>query len=118
MSKQITTDEHKISEPKHTEHQDRVPETGMMPTTFDPAYVENAVKPFFLSNEYLGERPLLPLIDLTLSKEAAISPHLFGMLYDSWKPNFEEEGTSVFLKGYENRGPNNEIKMRRRLLMI
>lgn len=109
MSKLTTTDENKMIEPKHTEHQDRFPETGMMPTTFDPAYVENAVKPFFLSNKYIGERPLLPLIDLTLSKEAAMLPHLFGLLYDSWKPNFEE-GTTVFLKGYENRGPNNERK--------
>jgi cytochrome P450 len=53
---------------------------------------------------------VLPMIDLALSKEAAIPAHIFGMLYDSWKPNVEEEGTSVFLQGYGNRGPNNERK--------
>ena len=47
------------------------PETGMMPPTFDPAYVQGAVKPFFLSGIYLGEQPKLPMIDLTFSKEAA-----------------------------------------------
>jgi hypothetical protein len=27
-----------------------------------------------------------------------------------WEPNGEEEGVSVFIQGYENRGPNNERK--------
>jgi hypothetical protein len=32
------------------------------------------------------------------------------MLYDDWKPNPDEEGTSIFLTGYDHRGPHNERK--------
>jgi len=99
-----------IDPPKNAEQQDKSPDTRKMPPTFDPAYVQGTVKPFFLSAIYQGERPLLPMIDLTLSKEAAMPAHIFGMLYDNWKPNMEEEGLSVFLQGYQKRGPNNERK--------
>jgi len=64
-------------------------------TTFDPAYVEGAVKPFFLSTKYEGEPPLLPMIDFALNKEGAVQPHIFGMLYDNWTPNMDEEGVPV-----------------------
>src|ERR1700730_5194249 len=99
-----------IDPSKTTERQDRPPDTRMMPPTFDPAYVQGAVKPFFLSAAYQGERPLLPTIDLTFSKEIALPAHLFGMFYDHWKPNVEEEGSAVFVRGYQKRGPNNERK--------
>jgi len=99
-----------IDPPKTAEQQDKPPDTRMMPPTFDPAYVQGAVEPFFLSGIYQGEPPLLPMIDLTFSKEAGMPAHIFGMLYDNWKPNMEEEGVTVFLQGYENRGPNNERK--------
>ena len=99
-----------IDSSKPTEQQDRPPDTRMMPPTFDPAYVQGAVKPFFLSALYQGERPLLPTIDLTFSKEMALPAHLFGMFYDNWKPNMEEEGSAVFFQGYQKRGPNNERK--------
>ena len=89
---------------------DRPPDAMMMPLTFDPAYVEGAVKPFFLSAKYEGEPPVLPMIDLALGKDAAVSAHLFGMFYESWKPNMEEEGVAVFIQGYEKRGPHNERK--------
>ena len=95
---------------KKAERQDRPPDTNLVPDSFKDDYVQGALKPFLLSGIYAGERPVLPMIDLTLSKEAAIPAHIFGMLYDSWKPNVEEEGTSVFLQGYGNRGPNNERK--------
>ena len=95
---------------KNAERQDRPPDTNLVPDSFKDDYVQGALKPFLLSGIYQGERPVLPMIDLTLSKEAAIPAHIFGMLYDSWKPNVEEEGTSVFLQGYGNRGPNNERK--------
>ena len=72
--------------------------------------VEGAVKPFFLSAKYEGEPQLFPMIDLALGKEAAVQPHIFGMLYDNWTPNMDEEGATVFLRGYEKRGPNNERK--------
>ncbi|MEL7227379.1 MAG: hypothetical protein AAGL17_21750, partial [Cyanobacteria bacterium J06576_12] len=35
---------------------------------------------------------------------------LWGMLYDSWEPNLEEDGLSVFIQGYENRGDDNRRK--------
>ena len=96
--------------PKQAELVGRPPDTRALPPTFDPAYVEGAVKPFFLSAKYEGEAQLLPMIDLALGKEAAVSPHIFGMLYDNWTPNLDEEGATVFLRGYEKRGPNNERK--------
>jgi cytochrome P450 len=95
--------------PKKAELVGRPPDTNMLPA-FDPAYVEGAVKPFFLSTKYEGEPPLLPMIDLAFSKEAAVQPHIFGMLYDNWTPSMDEEGVTVFLRGYEKRGPNNERK--------
>jgi hypothetical protein len=94
---------------KKAERQDRPPDTNLVPDSFEDEYVQGALKPFLLSGIYAGERPVLPMIDLTLSKEAAIPAHIFGMLYEGWKPNVEE-GTSVFLQGYGNRGPNNERK--------
>jgi cytochrome P450 len=82
----------------------------LMPPSFDEDYVEGALKPFFLAAEYVGERPSLPMIDLTLSKENAAPAHIWGMLYDGWVPNTEEDGRSVFIQGYEHRGPSNERK--------
>jgi cytochrome P450 len=83
---------------------------GVMPSNFEPEYVAGAVAPYILGGRYLGERPALPMIDLAYSKEKAIDPHMWGLLYDGWAPNPEEEGTSVFIRGYENRGPDNERK--------
>jgi hypothetical protein len=82
---------------------------GLLPPGFDPEYIERAVKPYLSGGEYLGERPALPLIDLALSKENAAPPHFWGMLYDGWAPN-PDEGTTVFIQGYEQRGPYNERK--------
>jgi len=45
-----------------------------IPSHFDRTYVENAVVPFFLTSVYEGERPALPMIDVTLTKENAL-PH-------------------------------------------
>ncbi|MDN4051534.1 hypothetical protein QPK32_00350 [Massilia sp. YIM B02763] len=83
---------------------------NFLPPYFDPDYVEHAVKPFMAGSIITGEKPLLPLIDTELTKEKAIPPHIFGMLYEDWTPNMDEEGLSVFLQGYENRGPDNERK--------
>ena len=93
-----------------TEPQDNPLDTKLLPSTFDPAYVEGAVRPFLISGAYIGEHPLLPMIGLTFSKQNAMSAHLFGLLFDQWKPNPEEEGTTVFLTGYDHRGPDNERK--------
>jgi hypothetical protein len=83
---------------------------GVMPPTFDAQYVAGAVEPFLLSTELIGETPHLPMIDLALSKEKAVPSQLWGMLYEGWLPNPEEEGLTVFMQGYEHRGPNNERK--------
>jgi cytochrome P450 len=83
---------------------------GLLPPTFGQDYIEGAVRPYLLSGRYVGERPTLPMIDLNLSKENATGAHLFGMFYEDWAPNPEEEGLSVFIQGYEQRGPDNERK--------
>ena len=85
-------------------------ETRKMPPTFDPAYVQGAIGPFLESASYVGELPLLPLIDLKLSKEVAIPAHILGMLYENWQANTEKEGLSVFLQAYDKRGSDNERK--------
>lgn len=38
------------------------------------------------------------MIDLALSKKAAMPAHLVGMLYDKWELNMEEEGLAVFIQ--------------------
>ena len=58
-----------------------------IPSHFDREYVENAVVPFFLGSIFAGERPILPMIDLPLTKQDAIPWDFWGMLYEDWKPN-------------------------------
>src|SRR5215210_2459360 len=77
---------------------------------FDPAYAEGAVEPFGRTMTFTGQRLSLPMIELAFGKEGAIPPHLWGMLYDGWAPNMQEEGLSVFIQGYEGRGPHNARK--------
>jgi hypothetical protein len=77
-----------------------------IPSHFDRDYVENVVIPFYLLGVFAGERPILPMIDLPLSKQNAIPADLLGMLYEDWKPT-PSEGVTVFLEGLENRGDNN-----------
>ncbi len=76
---------------------------------FDAEYVENAVLPSFLVSVYDGERPVLPMIDVTLTKENALPYDLWGLLSKSWKPA-PEDGVTVFLQGLEKRGPDNRRK--------
>jgi hypothetical protein len=84
-----------------------------IPAHFDQTYVENAIVPFFLTSVYEGERPALPMIDVTLSKENALPHDLWGLIYQDWKPT-PDEGVTVFLQGLENRGDNN---LRKRIYM-
>src|ERR1700733_13507033 len=42
-----------------------------IPSHFDREYVDNAVVPFFLGSIFAGERPILPMIDLPLTKQDA-----------------------------------------------
>ncbi|HLJ88177.1 MAG TPA: hypothetical protein VKZ53_15255 [Candidatus Angelobacter sp.] len=99
-----------IEPPNIAEQQQRAPDTRMMPPSFDPDYVHGVIREFLKTAIYQGETPLLPMIDFALSKEAAIPPHIFGMLYDSWKPDTDKEGLSVFLQAYGDRGEHNERK--------
>ena len=84
-----------------------------IPAHFDRTYVENAVVPFFLTSIYEGERPALPMIDVTLTKENALPHDLWGLIYQGWKPT-PEEGVTVFLQGLEKRGDDN---LRKRIYM-
>ncbi len=77
--------------------------------SFDAAYVDQVIIPHFLVSLYEGERPALPMIDVTLTKENALPYDLWGMLSETWGPN-PEEGVTVFLQGLENRGPDNRRK--------
>ena len=83
---------------------------GLMPPSFPPDYVAGSVAPFFMATSYVGETPALPMIDLMLTKQGACPVQWWGMLYEGWVPNPEEEGTTVFLTGYEHRGPDNARK--------
>jgi hypothetical protein len=84
-----------------------------IPQNFSRDYVEHAVIPFFLTSLYEGERPNLPMIDVTFSKENALPIDLWGLIFESWKPT-PEEGVTVFLQGLEKRGDNN---LRKRIYM-
>src|SRR5271169_6159582 len=84
-----------------------------IPSNFDRTYVENALVPFFLTSIYEGERPALPMIDVTLTKENALPFDLWGLIYEAWKPT-PAEGVTVFLQGLEKRGDNN---LRKRIYM-
>jgi hypothetical protein len=77
-----------------------------IPATFDPEYVEKVVVPFFLTSVYEGERPMLPMIEVTFSKENALPFDLWGLITRDWRPT-PEEGVTVFLQGLEKRGDNN-----------
>ncbi len=77
-----------------------------IPANFDQDYVEKAVIPFFLTSFYEGERPLLPMIDVNLTKENALPFDLWGLIYRDWRPT-PQDGVTVFLQGLDNRGDNN-----------
>ena len=82
-----------------------------LPQSFELSYIKNAILPALVTSVFEGERLSLPMIDETqFSKEKALPFFLWGMLYDDWKPNFEEDGLSVFVQGYENRGDDNRRK--------
>ncbi len=80
----------------------------LMPPEFDHEYVEKVVVPFMNMPMFLGESPQLPMIGVEMSKEGAASKNMYGVFYEDWKFDPENQGVSVFIQGYENRGPNNE----------
>jgi cytochrome P450 len=76
---------------------------------FEPAYIENVIIPHFLVSTYDGERPMLPMIGVDLTKENALPNDLWGLLSETWQPA-PEHGVTVFLQGLEKRGPDNRRK--------
>ena len=76
---------------------------------FDADYVDNAIVPFVQNSVFEGQRPVLPMIDLALTKENALPSDLWGLLSESWGPA-PEKGVTVFLQGLEKRGPDNRRK--------
>jgi hypothetical protein len=76
---------------------------------FDADYVDNVVLPSFLNSIFDGQRPVLPMIDVALSKENALPFDMWGLLSLSWKPA-PQDGVTVFLQGLEKRGPDNRRK--------
>jgi cytochrome P450 len=76
---------------------------------FDADYVDNAIVPFIQNSVFEGQRPVLPMIDVALTKENALPSDLWGLLSDSWGPA-PEKGVTVFLQGLEKRGPDNRRK--------
>ena len=76
---------------------------------FDADYVDNVVLPSFLNSIFDGERPVLPMIDVALTKENALPYDMWGLLSMSWKPA-PEDGVTVFLQGLDKRGPDNRRK--------
>ena len=76
---------------------------------FDADYVDNAIGPFVQNSVFEGQRPVLPMIDVALTKENALPSDLWGLLSDSWGPA-PEKGVTVFLQGLEKRGPDNRRK--------
>lgn len=76
---------------------------------FDADYVDNAITPFLQNSVFDGQRPVLPMIDVALTKENALPSDLWGLLSEKWGPD-PEKGVTVFLQGLELRGPDNRRK--------
>jgi hypothetical protein len=80
----------------------------LLPGNFDLSYIERVIVPSFVTSVYQGERLSLPMLDEErFDKENALPYYLWGLLYDNWEPNKEEDGLSVFIQGYKNRGDHN-----------
>ena len=76
---------------------------------FDADYVDNAIAPFIRNSVFEGQRPVLPMIDVALTKENALPSDLWGLLSETWGPD-PKKGVTVFLQGLELRGPDNRRK--------
>ena len=75
----------------------------------DAEYYQHVITPFLSTRYSHIERLALPMIDRTLSKSVALPRYLWGLVWDRWEPN-PQEGTSVFLEGYDDRGDDNHRK--------
>lgn len=75
-------------------------------------YITNVVIPYLFISEHFDQfpKPALPILDKEeLNKQDALPDHYWGLLYHDWalKP---EDGTSVFITGYDQRGEYNKQK--------
>ncbi|MGF1703486.1 hypothetical protein L4D09_24655 [Photobacterium makurazakiensis] len=61
----------------------------------------------FLKSE--TEELTLPTINLNLSKENALPQFMWGLLWDEWEKT-PQDGTTIFLQDYAERGENNRKK--------
>jgi hypothetical protein len=76
---------------------------------FDAEYVDHVIVPFLQNGVFDGQRLVVPMIDVALTKENALPYDLWGLLSESWGPA-PEKGVTVFLQGLEKRGPDNRRK--------
>ncbi len=79
---------------------------------FDLTYITKVIIPALQQTTIDGERIPLPLLDVDkLDKQNALPYFLWGLLYDNYEPptpeQQSEKGTTVFLRGYRTRGPEN-----------
>ena len=75
----------------------------MFPTTYDPAYIQNAVMAFVRTNLYAAQRPFLPMIDETLSKENAL-PYDLGGCSMTTGPQIRRRGSRSSCKASKSAG--------------
>ena len=57
---------------------------------FEADYVDHVIVPFVQNSVFEGQRPVLPMIDVALTKENALPSDLWGLLSESWEPAPEE----------------------------
>ncbi|NEQ66259.1 MAG: hypothetical protein F6K21_12290 [Symploca sp. SIO2D2] len=81
------------------------------PHITDLDYIRHVIlTALFLVRLNQGARLTLPLLDdEKLNKQNALPYQLWGLLYKNWQPD-PEQGTSVFITGYKERGCNNRKK--------
>lgn len=72
-------------------------------------YVQNVILQAVKFIQSATDELTLPMINLGFSKDDALPRFLWGMLWDDWKKN-PEDGTSVFLQDYRDRGQHNRKK--------
>lgn len=83
----------------------------VIPAGAEVEYIEHVIAPAILMKMFDGGALPLPMVDTAFSKKNALTPHLWGIFYDSWKPT-PADGNSVFLTALEDRGDDN---LRKRL---
>ena len=68
----------------------------------DPDYLPRVIIPFLSTRQAKVEELTVPMIEKSFSKEIALPPYLWGLVWKNWGPN-PKEGNSVFLEAYDER---------------